>query len=45
MNKEGPIIIIEDDLDDQDLIKEAFENLKYPNTLFFFTSGKKLLVI
>ncbi|HTM67638.1 MAG TPA: response regulator [Flavipsychrobacter sp.] len=43
MNKNGPIIIIEDDIDDQNLLKEVFEKLKYPNELVFFTDGKKAL--
>lgn len=36
----GPIVIIEDDPDDQVVLKEAFENLKVPNTLRFFSNGK-----
>lgn len=43
MNKEGPIIIIEDDLDDQDFIKRAFKKLGYPNNLFFFNNGEEAL--
>lgn len=43
MNKNGPIIIIEDDIDDQNLLKEVFEKLEYPNELVFFTDGKKAL--
>jgi CheY-like chemotaxis protein len=43
MNKNGPIIIIEDDIDDQNLLKEVFEKLEYPNELIFFTDGKKAL--
>jgi CheY-like chemotaxis protein len=35
----GPIIIVEDDLDDQDLIREVFESLEVPNELNFFTSA------
>ena len=36
MNKTGPIIIIEDDLDDQEILTEIFEELKYPNEVIFF---------
>lgn len=43
MNKNGPIIIIEDDQDDQLLLEEVFDNLKYPNQLFFFPDGQKAL--
>lgn len=43
MNRTGPIIIIEDDEDDQDLLKEVFEKLQYPNKLHFFTDGYKAL--
>ena len=38
MPKSGPIIIIEDDLDDQEILKEVFEELKVPNLLRFFNS-------
>ncbi len=41
MNQNGPIIIIEDDSDDQDFLKEIFQKLKYPNELLFFTDGEK----
>lgn len=36
MNKLGPIIIIEDDMDDQAILTEIFEELKYKNKLVFF---------
>ena len=36
MNKKGPIIIIEDDEDDQLLLVETFKELKCPNELMFF---------
>lgn len=36
----GPIVIIEDDPDDQVVLQEAFENLKVPNPLRFFNNGK-----
>lgn len=43
MNKNGPIIIIEDDIDDQYFLKEVFENLKYTNELIFFSEGQEAL--
>jgi CheY-like chemotaxis protein len=36
MNKRGPIIIIEDDLDDQDMLADIFKELNYENELIFF---------
>ena len=41
MNKNGPIIIIEDDIDDQMILKEVFNKLKYPNKLVFFDRALK----
>lgn len=43
MNKTGPIIIIEDDLDDQDLLTDVFKELTYPNELIFFADGEEAL--
>ncbi len=43
MNKIGPIIIIEDDQDDQDSLNEVFKKLKYTNDLLFFPDGQKAL--
>ncbi|GAB2789596.1 hypothetical protein GCM10027275_38210 [Rhabdobacter roseus] len=43
MNKNGPIIIIEDDLEDQEFLEEVFQKLAYPNELIFFTDGLKAL--
>ncbi len=36
MNKTGPIIIIEDDLDDQDILTDIFKELNYKNEVIFF---------
>jgi CheY-like chemotaxis protein len=36
MPKSGPILIIEDDLDDQEILKEIFEDLQIPNAIRFF---------
>jgi CheY-like chemotaxis protein len=43
MNNKGPIIIIEDDADDQDLLKLVFEKLGYPNKIKFFSDGEEAL--
>jgi CheY-like chemotaxis protein len=43
MNRNGPVIIIEDDEDDQALLKEVFKRLKYVNELHFFPDGLKAL--
>lgn len=43
MNRNGPILILEDDKDDQELLAEAFKNLKYPNKLLFFSDGHEAL--
>jgi CheY-like chemotaxis protein len=43
MNRTGPIIVIEDDNDDQEFFKEAFYNLAYTNKLFFFSDGQSAL--
>jgi len=43
MNKNGPIIIIEDDDEDQLFIQEVFQKLKYQNELIFFSDGEKAL--
>lgn len=43
MNKKGPIVVIEDDKDDQDMIQEIFLSLNYPNELVFFADGEKAL--
>jgi CheY-like chemotaxis protein len=39
----APLIVVDDDLEDQDTFKEAFENLKYPNELIFFDDGQSAL--
>jgi CheY-like chemotaxis protein len=43
MNKTGPIIIIEDDLDDQEILSEVFEKLAHKNEIIFFGDGEKAL--
>jgi len=39
MNKTGPIIIIEDDMDDQNILKTVFEDLAVANKIVFFENG------
>jgi CheY-like chemotaxis protein len=43
MQKSGPIIVIEDDLEDQEMLDETFKFLQYPNKILFFTDGFKAL--
>lgn len=44
MNKAGPIIVIEDDLDDQQMLEEIFQKLGYKNKIIFFHDGNDALV-
>ena len=43
MNKNGTIIIVEDDPEDQEVLVEIFEKLKYPNKVLYFFDGHKVL--
>lgn len=43
MNKGGPIIIIEDDMDDQEILIEIFSELNYSNEIIFFRDGEEAL--
>jgi CheY-like chemotaxis protein len=43
VNKSGPIIVIEDDADDQDFLTEIFQKLNYQNRLLFFFDGQEAL--
>lgn len=43
LNKNGPIIIIEDDADDQEILIEIFRKLNYPNKVIFFFDGEEAL--
>src|SRR5687768_11374815 len=43
MNKSGPIIVIEDDIDDKEILGEIFSELKFENKIIFFTEGEKAL--
>ena len=42
-NKNGPVIIIEDDADDQDFLTEIFQKLNYQNEIIFFFDGQEAL--
>lgn len=39
MSKSGPIIVIDDDLEDHLILEEIFKNLNYPNKVIFFSNG------
>jgi len=43
MNKTGPIILIEDDVDDKEILQEIFRKLDYENEIVFFEDGIKAL--
>ena len=42
-NKNGPVIVIEDDADDQEILTEVFRKLNYPNKILFFSDGQHAL--
>jgi CheY-like chemotaxis protein len=43
MDKSGPIIILEDDSDDQEILSEIFDKLGYANEIVFFHDGNEAL--
>lgn len=43
MKIDDPVIIIEDDNDDQEMLEEVFKNLGYTNELLFFPDGHQAL--
>jgi len=43
MNKRGPIIIIEDDVDDQEILNNIFKELNYDHKLIFFSDSIQAL--
>jgi len=43
MNKNGAIIIVEDDQDDQAFLEEVFVSLGYPNKRLYFWDGEEAL--
>ncbi|GAA4339452.1 response regulator [Flaviaesturariibacter amylovorans] len=38
MSRSGPILVIEDDTDDQELLEQAFRELEVPNPRVYFTN-------
>lgn len=43
MNSTGPVIIIEDDADDQEMLADVFKKLEYLNEVIFFSDGQEAL--
>lgn len=43
MNKQGPVIVIEDDEDDRDILGQIFKELNYSNEVVFFPNGEEAL--
>lgn len=43
MDKDGPVIVIEDDEDDQLFLKTIFKKLNYKNEIVFFEDGNQAL--
>ncbi len=43
MNKNGAIIVVEDDVDDQELFTIVFKALDYKNKILFFNDGQEAL--
>ena len=43
MNKRGPIIVIEDDVDDQEILLSIFQKLDYHNEIIFYKDGNEAL--
>ncbi len=43
MNKSGPIVVIEDDPDDQEVLIEIFKSLDYENSILYFSDGEEAL--
>src|SRR5215212_1341686 len=44
MNKSGPIVVIEDDPDDQEVLVEIFQKLGYVNKIIYFVDGNDALI-
>jgi CheY-like chemotaxis protein len=43
MNRNAPVILIEDDCDDQQILIDVFKNLNYTNQLLCFPDGQQAL--
>ncbi len=45
MNKGGPIMIIEDDVDDREILSDVFERLQIRNEVKFLVTESRLSII
>jgi CheY-like chemotaxis protein len=43
MNSKGPVIVIEDDIEDQEIFEEVFKKLDYPNKVMYFSDPEEAL--
>jgi len=43
MNKNGPIVVIEDDADDREILDEIFKSLDYKNSIIYFGDSEEAL--
>jgi CheY-like chemotaxis protein len=43
MNRNGPVIVIEDDVDDKEMLEIVFQDLGYKNKILFFQDGELAL--
>ncbi len=43
MNKNGAVVFVEDDIDDQEMFTKIFEELNYKNELIFCNDGQEAL--
>jgi CheY-like chemotaxis protein len=43
MKNSGPVIVIEDDPDDRDILRDVFQKIDYPNEICFFNNGQSAL--
>ena len=43
MNKIGPIVVIEDDAEDQEILAEIFKTLDYKNPIIYFSDSEEAL--
>ena len=41
MNKQGPIIVVEDDIDDQEMLQAIFKSINVPNEVIFLSDGQE----
>lgn len=44
MNSDGPVVIIEDDVDDKEVLEEVFQNLNIPINCYSLQVGNQLLI-